>query len=164
MAAEALFLIGPSGVGKTTCASAAVETINAKLYKVDDLCRGRTNDWRFCQEAMLAVEANNLLQDELKIIDIGAGTQHDCNRELSEFLKARRPRVILIWAPAEEVIKRNPNGPDRRPDEYLSTEYASREQLYSVAAHRLDITGLPKADATEKFKNYLTLNFRFVPQ
>jgi shikimate kinase len=163
VANRALYLIGPSGVGKATCAAAAVETINAKLYELDDLCRGRTNDWSFCQETMLSVEASDQFKDQLEIIDVGAGTQHDCTRALSDFLKARRDRVILIWAPAAEVIKRNPLGQHRRPDEYLSTEYTSREELYSVAPHKLDITGLSKVEAAERFKNHLTLTIGFDP-
>ena len=155
---QLIYLTGPSGVGETTCALAAVSAFNAKLHKLDDLCRGRTNKGRFCEEAVLRVEASNEQNGRLDIIDVGAGTQHDCNRELSDFLRIRRDQAILIWASPAEVIKRNPLGPHRNPVEYLRTEYASREQLYSMPSHRLDISGLSVSEAEERFANYLLEN------
>ena len=155
---QLIYLIGPSGVGKTTCALAAVAAFNAELHKLDDLCRGRTSDWHFCKGVMLRIEASDERHEHLNIIDVGAGTQHDCNRELSDFLRIRRDQAILNWASPAEVIKRNPLGPHRNPVEYLRTEYASREQLYSMPSHRLDISGLSVSEAEERFANYLLEN------
>jgi hypothetical protein len=104
---------------------------------------------------MLRVEASDELHEHLDILDVGAGTQHNCNRELSDFLMIRRHQAMLIWAPPTEVIKRNPLGPHRDPDEYLRTEYTSRELLYSIPSHRIDISGLPIAGAEEWFTSYL---------
>ena len=129
---QLIYLTGPSGVGETTCALAAVSAFNAKLHKLDDLCRGRTNNWRFCEEAVLRVEASDKQNGCLDIIDVGAGTQHDCNRDLSRFLQMRRSQATHIWASPPEVIKRNPLGPRCNPEKYLRTEYTSREHLYSI--------------------------------
>lgn len=161
---ETLYLIGPSGVGKTTCADAAVERINAKHYKLDDLCRRRTNDWHFCQQVMRDAEASNKTQGHLKIIDIGAGTQHDCNRELVEYLNARRDSAMLIWAPDSEVIMRNPLGSNRNQEEYRRTEYTSRDRLYSIPAHRIDISGMSTDEACDHFVLYLTGEPTFPPR
>ena len=155
---QLIYLIGPSGVGKTTCALAAAAAFNANLCKLDDLCRGRTNDWDFCREAILRAENNDEGNQRLDIIDVGAGTQHDRNRELADFLRIRRNQAMLIWAPPAEVIKHNPLGPQRNFDEYLRTEYTSREVLYSIPSHRLDISGLPAIAAEERFTDYLAEN------
>lgn len=156
---DPIYLIGPSGVGKTTCATAAAKSLGANICKLDELCRGRTNDWLFCREVMLRAVANCQQQNDLTIIDIGAGTQHDCRGALLEFLLDRRHRALLIWAQPSEVIMRNPLGPNRSTDEYLRTEYTSREQLYAGPVHKLDVSGLSESQMREAFVNYLSNNF-----
>jgi len=155
---QLIYLTGPSGVGETTCALAAVSAFNAKLHKLDDLCRGRTNKGRFCEEAVLRVEASNEQNGRLDIIDVGAGTQHDCNRDLSRFLQMRRSQATHIWASPAEVIKRNPLGPRCNPEKYLRTEYTSREHLYSIPSHKLDLSGLSVTGAENRFIHYLLEN------
>jgi len=153
-----IYLIGPSGVRKTTCALAAVAALNAKLHTLDNLCRGRTGDWHYCNETMLKVENSDERHQHLDIIDLGAGTQHACNRELSEFLRIRRTQAMLIWAPPAEVIKRNPCGPNRNSQEFLRTEFTSRGLLYSIPSHRLDLSSLPEAESADRFTSLLLEN------
>lgn len=143
-------------VGKTTCASAAAEAFGAELYELDELCRRRTNDWRFCHEMMLSVEAKDRAENRLKIVDIGAGTQHDCRDDLLGFLNTRRQAAMLIWAPVAEIIVRHP-GRDHNEFEY--TEYSSRERLYSIPKHRLNTSGLSKTQVEDAFKKYASSYF-----
>ena len=85
------------------------------------------------------------------IVDVGAGTLHDCQSQIHSYLETRRERVILIYAPPEEVLPRNPLGPDRPIEQYQEMEYRSRERLYLLAGLKLDVTGLSKEGAVNRF-------------
>jgi hypothetical protein len=152
-----IYLIGPSGVGKTSCARIASMLLDAQPHNMDELCKGREFDWPFCHDVLANLENQDHLGQTTGIVDIGAGTQ--TLPQLRDFLSARTSRVILFDAPPFEVIKRNPLGIGRSPHEYESTEYVSRRDLYSTAARVLDVTRKSQAAAGEVFIELLLAHF-----
>jgi shikimate kinase len=152
-----LYLIGPSGVGKTSCGRhAAFVFPRVRFESLDDLCKGQEFDWIACRRALDGLEAATA-PGLTVIIDIGAGTQ--TRPELVQYLAARAENTILLHAPPEEVIRRNPLGPSRDIWEFRQTEYASRRLLYRVAGHVVDVTGLTIGSARQKFIESLSSNF-----
>ena len=149
-----IFLIGPSGVGKTSCARHASVVLRAEHIDLDVLCTGRQFDWHFCQQVLDDLESQTYIGGAVGIVDIGAGIQ--CSPELRQYLVQRQDRVVLIFAPALEVIRRNPCGPDRSPEEYKAIEYESRQDLYSAAVHVVDVLGRSEAAAHQLFIECLT--------
>ncbi len=156
-----IYLIGPSGVGKSSCARLAARSLPVEHVNLDELCRGRQFDWGFCHQVLARIERDFSPKDVLGIADIGAGIQ--CSPELQQYLSNRRDRVLLIFAPAPEVIARNPLGPDRSLAEYLAREYSSRAGLYAIARHRLDIAKLSEPEAQRRFIDYIRSNFELRP-
>lgn len=149
-------MIGPSGVGKTNCGQAAAAQLHVEFRSLDVLCRGRTNDWACCLTQFDKAELESASPSALLIMDIGAGTQYDCTQQLCGYLEPRRSRVVLIYAPPNEAIARNPLGPSRDPGQYLQMEYKSRALLYRVAGHTVDVSGKSAHAAAEVFVNYLS--------
>ncbi len=152
-----IYLIGPSGVGKTSCASKASVSLLTKHIDTDCECRGFEYNWTVCNLALARLEHSFVQREVLQIIDIGAGTQ--TLPELRDYLAKRRERVVLLWAPESEVIRRNPLGPSRELDEYRLTEYTSREDLYSIASHRINVSGLAEPEANQMFANFMAQTF-----
>ena len=146
-----IYLIGPSGVGKTHCARCAAAVLQLEHQVLDDLCHGRTNDWRHCEQVMKEIEGESEVSGRFTILDIGAGTQFDCTRQLEAYLSPRSQRVILICAPSAEVLGRNPCGPNRPLEEYEQMEYRTRKTLYAVAEHVFDVSGRSKEEASAMF-------------
>jgi shikimate kinase len=152
-----LYLIGPSGVGKTSCGRhAACVFPRVRFESLDKLCKGHEFDWIACRRALDDLEATTVPLLTV-IIDIGAGTQ--TRPELVQYLAARAENTILLHAPPEEVIRRNPLGPNRDILEFRQTEYASRRLLYQVARRVVDVTGLTIGSARHKFVELLSSYF-----
>ena len=152
-----IYLIGPSGVGKTSCARRASEVLGAQHIALDSLCRGNEFNWPVCCLALARLESQTDTRDALRIVDIGAGTQ--TLPELRDYLLKRRQQVVLIWAPESEVVFRNPCGPSRPLEEYRQTEYTSREDLYALALHRIKVEGMTEPQANEVFISFLSRMF-----
>ena len=156
-----VYLIGPSGVGKTTCARTASRVLPVKHIDIDSLCLRNAYDWSACRLVLAGLE--DPIDDPwiLNLIDIGAGTQ--TLPELRDYLLKRREHVVLVWAPESEVIQRNPLGPERSRDEYHLTEYANRQQLYAIAPHRINVEGVDGAEAGRVLADFLLRTFIDLP-
>ncbi len=146
-----IYLIGPSGAGKTTCATEAAQVLDIEHRELDVICKGRTNDWEYCQRALLHIEDGG--REGSLILDIGAGTQNDCTRELEQYLTPRSKNVILITMPPGELHVRKNEG--RSLEDFKHIEYDTRTELYAIPAQRLDVTGKSKDEAKEYFASYL---------
>ncbi len=151
-----IYLIGPSGVGKTSCAAHASKILNAHHHNLDVICSGHQFDWAFCVQELHKLESAVGTVD-LSIVDIGAGTQ--CLPGLCEYLKCRRSAVIHLYAPSEEVLRRNPLGPNRPLEEYNQTESTSRQPLYLAADHVVNITANDETTSRRIFVDYLRQHF-----
>jgi len=152
-----VYLIGPSGVGKTSCARRASEVLGVQYTALDSLCRRHEFNWQVCSVALARLETQADTRDALHIVDIGTGTQ--TLPELWDCLLKRRDQVVLIWGPESEVVLRNPCGPGRSLEECRQTEYTSRQDLYALASHRVDVGGMTEPEANEAFINFLSWNF-----
>jgi hypothetical protein len=141
-----IYLLGPSGVGKSN----AVQLLRSDQPQLDivDLDAdfpGRQFDWHAI-EPRLAQLHQQPVDGRHVVVDVGAGTQ--TLSEFSAFLRGAGALVIVVTAPPEQVVLRQPI-PNRRVDEFITTEYATRQQLYGLAAVTVDVTGLGKEAAAQ---------------
>ncbi len=130
-----IYLLGPSGVGKSN----AVQLLRSDQPQLDivDLDAdfpGRQFDWHAI-EPRLAQLHQQPVDGRHVVVDVGAGTQ--TLSEFSAFLRGAGALVIVVTAPPEQVVLRQPI-PNRRVDEFITTEYATRQQLYGLAAVTVD--------------------------
>jgi len=151
-----IYLIGPSGVGKSHCARYAATVLKAEHRELDELCAGHQFNWTVCNKALDEIEREARTNQAFHIIDIGAGTQ--CLPELQQYLESRHQRVVLIYAPPPEVIRRNPM-PTRSSEEYEQTEFKTRERLYSTADHIVDVSGNSPDDAKARLAGFIGTSF-----
>jgi len=156
-----IYLIGPSGVGKSSLAEKAANHFLCCVHKdIDEICKSKEFDWQTCEKTFLEIEKEEE-KDPSKtyIINIGAGSQ--TRPELNNFLKSPRRDVVLVWAPPEEALKRNPLGPNRSLEEYKETEYRLRQCLYSLvdSTSTVDISGKNKEEAQKLFISFLKNKF-----
>jgi shikimate kinase len=136
-----IYLIGPSGVGKTNYARHAAAMLLATHRDLDKLCQGNQFNWSFCERRLKAIEREARSDHIAYLVDIGAGAGTQCCAELVKYLEPRQQSVVLIYAPPSELIRRNPCGPGRSPEEYEQTEYKSRRPLHGIATHSIDVSG-----------------------
>lgn len=152
------YLIGPSGVGKSTLSQYASEVFESvDVTSIDNLCKGHEFDWSVCGRTLNELEEefdNN--ESVILLVDIGAGTQYGCGHQLLDYFSDKKSRVISVYGNPEEVILRNPLGKDRNFDEYIKTEYSPiRQSLYDYAGHKIDVSGQSEEIAKEFFVKYL---------
>ncbi len=142
-----VYLVGPSGVGKSTAAEVLDRSEeDVQILDIDRDLSHTWSNWSILGARLASLHGEE--SDVHTVVDIGAGPQHFVP-ELPAFLSESRATVLLIWAPPEEVIFRNPV-PKRSPAEYLATEYESRTALYQLATSTVDVTGLAKDEAARK--------------
>ncbi len=150
-----IYVLGPSGVGKTHCAGYAATILRAEHRDLDALCKWRESDWACCQRAFDGIESEAKLRQVFISIDIGAGTQRNRSLELQQYLMPRRQHVVLVWAPPSEVIRRKCQWPGRLPEEFEQTEYKTRDPLYSIATHKVDVSCKSRDEAKAQFARYI---------
>lgn len=141
------YVIGPSGGGKTSCASFVSQELGITHFDLDSLCKGNEFNWEVCSKTLQQIEKQT--SDGPVVVDIGAGTQ--TLPPLCDFLKDKTNRLLLVYTDPTEGIGRNPLGPERLLAEYVTTEYVSREKLYALAEHKIDITGKSLAESRKMF-------------
>lgn len=152
-----IYLIGPSGVGKSVLVTKASDVFSQVMPKrIDELCKGYEFNWKICEATLLDIE-NKVKKSKICIIDIGAGTQ--TIQELQNFLRPRSKNVVLIYGLPKEVLPRNPLGCDRDPQEFFNTEYLLRRDLYSLAVSIVDVSGKDKKEAEDQFISFLQEKF-----
>jgi shikimate kinase len=126
-----IYLIGPSGIGKSTQAAKAGEYFGVQVKSIDAICKGKEFEWNFCRKTLKGIEKDK----SSCIVDIGGGTQTLAG--LTRFLSDKTNRVVLLIADPSELILWNPLGPGRNQAEFESTEYTSRKELYFLAGHKI---------------------------
>ena len=136
-----VYLIGPSGVGKSGIAASVASALSRYHLDLDRACKGWEGNWPVC---LSAIEGARLEHPEGVIVDIGAGTQHEAGGKLAAYLSSVQGKVILVTGDSMEVFGRNiakTGWADRSYDEYLNTEYTSRQTLNDLASGTVKVMG-----------------------
>lgn len=120
--------------------------LSVRRVSLDAECAGHEFEWGVVGPVLRRIHAETRPEDHV-VVDVGAATQ--TLPELASLFVERGVDVVLVTAPPEEVILRQPiRGRDMA--EFVSTEYTSREQLYSLARRIVDVAGLDKQDSGER--------------
>jgi len=148
-----VYVIGPSGVGKSTAVQLLVsQHPDVELFDIDEA--GVWGDWTQLEPQLSEVHAKDSADVKI-VVDVGAGAQHFCP-ELGSFPLGEEATVLLVFAPPEQVHPRNPSGPSRDFNEFVKTEYTSRQALYEVAEPRVDVSDLTEDAAAQKVVTQLS--------
>lgn len=153
-----IYLLGPSGVGKTTIADRLAEQCDVQHKDLDRLlahchpARQRievAQDWSIVGPLLEALDTSDAA-DPL-VVTLGAGTQDidraRSDRRLEEWLQARANRVIFLKGSPDEIFARSVAHVDHR-DRFDCLEYGpDRLRLYAIAQTAVDIGGLTLDEA-----------------
>lgn len=150
-----LYLVGPSGVGKSSaCRLLRSSRPDITVIDVDEeFNRCSFDDWSVVGPWLSSLHNDRPVAAQL-VVDIGAGYQHFLGQRLVRFLHEVQAFVVLITAPPEGVIARQPVK-GRAMAEFVHTEYTSRRDLYACADSAIDVRGLGQEDAERKVVNAL---------
>lgn len=141
-----IYLLGPSGVGKSNAASLLrLEKSGLHVVDLDDEFRGREFNWNAIGPRLSRLHGSSSNESHI-VVDVGAGTQ--TLPGLYAFFQQAQALVVVVTAQPEEVILRQPE-PNRGLAEFVHTEYTTRTRLYRLAALTVDVSGLAKEDAAQ---------------
>jgi hypothetical protein len=139
-----IYLLGPSGVGKSNAAQLLrSDQPELDVVDLDAEFTGHEFDWDVI-EPRVAQLHQQPVDGQPVVVDVGAGTQ--TLSSFSAFLQGNRARVIVVTASPDQVVLRQPI-PERDLREFIATEYVARQQLYCLAVVTVDVTGLGKEAA-----------------
>lgn len=160
-----VYVLGPSGVGKSTLAREAARHLQGvQFIDIDHEIRARWpmlyshtgNKWEeFFNKAMGLIENNvNGSEQGLLLVDLGAGCLEasSCCRFLTNV-----DQVVLVWAPATEVYARHQTirggyWKGRSLEDFTKAEYgSSRTDIYSIAKHTVQVGGIGVPESIDRF-------------
>ncbi len=168
-----LFVIGPSGVGRTTLCKKLSDTEQSVVHVSFDeqvkllidahyeFPQHRSGEegrefWRFCK-GVISNLSNNLQTDITLVIDVDAGAEYV--PECQEYLIERSDALICIMASpdviyARELMRASEIGnPQRTKEEFLAAEFSpDLQRLYDAAAITVDITNQDINFTLEEFR------------
>lgn len=158
-----IYVIGPSGTGKSSLCRALTEKDTSLIYvDLDDAARARAKFdhvslmlrtlgdyrfWQYCQAIFNDLEKAVSGQDHL--VDVGAGSLQ--TPESRTYFKACRQRVMCIWVMPELAYDRKHKSTERTYEDMVATEYSSkRTELYDAVPFRVDTSNqTPDASLTQ---------------
>src|SRR5665213_1990478 len=151
-----IYLLGHSGVGKSNAIS---ELRSSRLdIAVIDLavaCANHEFDWDVVGPLLSQLHATTDDATDL-VVDVGAATQ--TIPEFLEFTQEGPAPVVVITAPADEVILRQPVQ-GRHLDEFIDTEYTKRQDLFDLAVLTVDVAGLTRQVSARRVVDALLQTF-----
>ena len=164
------YVVGPTGVGKTTLLEAACLKLDSvRVFDVDGYIKetnpalyGHTGDrwdefWQSAVEYFESLERNCREKGRLCFADVGAGCLQ--TEDAIPYFGFRN--TIVIWDSPENVLQRvqsRPRSPwqSKRLEEFKDGEYSpQRKKVYDAATYRLSVEGLTKEQAAEQFLQLL---------
>jgi broad-specificity NMP kinase len=145
----AIYLIGPSGVGKSTACKILEERGLAHHYDLDAVLRSLyptqrritvAQYWPVVKKVLEGIEAKATTNTVL--VDIGAGTQ-DMGRQgkpqFEQWLKARSDQVIFLDSEPVDVFAQNRYYARSQYNEFFDAEFGvDRLRLYGIARSTVD--------------------------
>lgn len=158
-----LLVIGPSGVGKTSCARRLSQRKPGRTFVDLDAEIAREGNARDAGEVFCRVGPHAFFEIGRSIVDrldaasggslvlvaVGAGS---LEAQAARAWLASSP-TILVWAPPAEVLPRNPLGPKRSLSNFTAQEYgAHRQVIYQRSRFRVDVSGLDEEAAQARFE------------
>lgn len=144
-----VFVVGPSGVGKTTLLAKAKAALPVDILDLDaeDGKRGGV-EWaegwegrRWLRDRERLATAEEQAKSRTIIVDVGAGSLQTSDGR--SYFQAHRDRTIAVVAPWETVLHRRRPGWD--PDEFRATEY-SQERVAVYEGARLSVDAGSKGE------------------
>ncbi len=152
-----VFVVGPSGGGKTTLIARALpEFPNAEVLDLDAAESKRfgpgssgTGGWegRWRRNAVLLTAAERRSRETDVIADVGAGSLE--TSEGRRFFIERGSHSIAVVAPWEVVLRRHAN---RDREEFRRVEYSvERQTVYQAARYQVD-SSLIVEESEEMFR------------
>jgi len=164
-----IYLIGPSGVGKSELGKSTGGTSNSISYiDLDEIMKKR-DPTLFCHNGSRWQEfwelAKNCLRelekqyaDGLCLIDSGAGCL--MAKDALSYFTTQKMVVLIQDSPVNSFSRaRARTGgywSNRSLDDYTKEEYSDeRKRFYKAATHKVDITDLNKDDAVVTFNRFI---------
>jgi shikimate kinase len=149
-----VYLLGHSGVGKSNAVRLLSERqSDPEIIDLDDEFRGREFNWEAIEPRLRALHDEERSEGHV-VVDVGAGTQ--TLDQLRGFLQARGATVVIITAPPDEVIKRQPVA-NRSIEEFIRTEYVQRAGLFALATLTIDVAGMDASEAARAVTDQVLL-------
>jgi hypothetical protein len=168
-----IFVVGPSGVGRTTLCKEVSEIERSIVHVSFDeelkllidahypMPQKRSGEegrefWRFCLGVINNL-SNQLHTDITLLFDVDAGAEYI--PECQEYLIERAENLICLTGSPDEVYKREVmraaehGNPPRPKEEFMDTEFSPAiQRLFDAAAITINITHEDSDTALEKFR------------
>jgi hypothetical protein len=127
-----IYVLGPTKVGKSTLCKSLTERRQRCFHLDLDKQPFPAGDWAACRSTFQLVE--DLPQGRnTYLIDIGAGTQHQCREDLTTFLCQNQRAAICVSADPSLIKPYDPLGNRRSMEEFTRTEFNTRQALFGLA-------------------------------
>ncbi len=149
---KTIFLIGPSGVGKTKLTQKLLQfSDDVRVVELDKEIKKKfpaiysmpDQDWeKFWDASMSCIQDNQTGNErQFLVIDVGAGSLQ--SKRASNFF--RNKKTVLVFDTPENTLKKiqaRPGSPwvGCSVADFTSVEYSTnRQMIYTVASYRIDV-------------------------
>jgi nicotinamide riboside kinase len=148
--AGAVYLIGPSSVGKSYLAEQVGSSVGvpvrdmSKELSTDGRDGERIRDWDIVAAWLEQADGDR------SIVPVDARIQDWFSDELTTFLTGRSDRVVVVTDDAWLAFVRDVEAGNRAIGQFASyfrSQYREREGLYGTAGHRVDYRAVKKTGA-----------------